>query len=220
MMSVEGWLLDGYIEGSDAVLWLKTPDGEAVSLRDRYRPCFYLKPKLEVEAERLQILLERHPNIIGVELERKYLTLQMSRKAEVLKVEVNHPSAMSRVISDMEKLHVVEEFFNTDLLHIQRYIFSRDLPPTCRLKAEYDRGRRLRKINTLDDEYEIRLPPFTKLIFKAEVEDALSRHGETRIARITVLEDGSPIIFDGSEEAILESFQEYVRERESRLSHS
>ncbi|HIE18747.1 TPA: hypothetical protein EYP75_03375 [Candidatus Bathyarchaeota archaeon] len=167
MMSVEGWLLDAYIQGSDALLWVKTSDGEAVILHDRYRPCFYLKPKLGVEAEHLRILLEGHPNIAYVEIERKFLTLQMSRKMEVLKVEVDHPSAVKRVISDLEKIHAAEEFFNADLLHIQQYLFRRNLPPTCRLKAEYDSERRLRKIDILNDEYEIRPPPFTKMIFKA-----------------------------------------------------
>jgi len=214
MMSVKGWLLDAYIEGSRAVLWLKTESGEAVSLRDRYRSSFYLKPRKEAEPESLQRILESHPNISDVRLERKYLDLHMKRKAEVLKVEVNHPSALSRVISDVKKLHMAEKFFNTDLLHIQQYLFGMDLPPTCRLKAEYDSNLQLNRIKILDDDLEIKPPSFTKLLFKAEVEDAFSKRQEKRIKRIIILEGSSPIIFDGGEDSILESFQKHVIEKD------
>ena len=42
-----GWILDVYIEDNEAVLWIKTEDGNVLKLFDTYEPVFYIQPKNE-----------------------------------------------------------------------------------------------------------------------------------------------------------------------------
>lgn len=40
-----GWLLDPYIRGKDAHVWIKTVEGESMHLSERYRPFFIAQPQ-------------------------------------------------------------------------------------------------------------------------------------------------------------------------------
>ena len=42
-----GWILDVYIEDNEAVLWIKTEQGQVLKLIDDYEPVFYIQPKNE-----------------------------------------------------------------------------------------------------------------------------------------------------------------------------
>ena len=42
-----GWILDVYIEDNEAVLWIKTEEGQVLKLIDYYEPVFYIQPKSE-----------------------------------------------------------------------------------------------------------------------------------------------------------------------------
>ena len=42
-----GWILDVYIEDNEAVLWIKTEEGQVLRLIDNYEPVFYIQPKTE-----------------------------------------------------------------------------------------------------------------------------------------------------------------------------
>jgi len=66
-LQVTGWVLDVYIQGDKAVLWVRTEDGKVLRLTDRYAPSFYVKPKDSSGIEELAALLRTHPNIILVE---------------------------------------------------------------------------------------------------------------------------------------------------------
>jgi hypothetical protein len=39
------WILDVYIEDNEAVLWIKTEQGQVLKLIDDYEPVFYIQPK-------------------------------------------------------------------------------------------------------------------------------------------------------------------------------
>jgi len=60
-MKHRGWLLDPYIQGKYAILWLKTVDGEIRRLRDRYTPSFYAEPEEGFKAEEVALLLGENP---------------------------------------------------------------------------------------------------------------------------------------------------------------
>ena len=42
-----GWILDVYIEENEAVIWVKTEQGQVLRLIDDYEPVFYIQPKSE-----------------------------------------------------------------------------------------------------------------------------------------------------------------------------
>ena len=42
-----GWILDVYMENDEAVLWIKTDEGQALRVIDNYEPVFYIQPKTE-----------------------------------------------------------------------------------------------------------------------------------------------------------------------------
>ena len=55
--------------------------------------------------------------------------------------------------------------FNTDLLHVQQYLFTKlGIEPTSKVKVEYD-GSRLLEVTKLDDEDDVDPPPFSMLYF-------------------------------------------------------
>jgi hypothetical protein len=57
MTRCTGWLLDVCIEDDQAVLWIKTKDGNTLKLIDDYEPCFYIEAKSKKDGiELFQIL--------------------------------------------------------------------------------------------------------------------------------------------------------------------
>ncbi|MEM3079670.1 MAG: hypothetical protein QXF21_05060, partial [Thermoproteota archaeon] len=132
MKQTRGWLLDVNVAGSEAVLWLKAEDGDVIRLTDKYRPSFYIKPKDASEIERLAAMLINHPNVVGVKCESKYASLS-SKKTRVLHVHVDSTKKYRRVLRDMAEDSGVEALYNVDLLHVQWYLFRKDLPPTSKI---------------------------------------------------------------------------------------
>ena len=59
MTRCTGWLLDVYIEEDQAVLWIKTEEGNTLKLIDCYEPYFYIEPKSERDGmELFQIFMD------------------------------------------------------------------------------------------------------------------------------------------------------------------
>jgi len=68
-----GWILDVYIENNEAVLWIKTENGQVLKLIDEYEPVFYIQPKNEkCGKEIFQILqdLELVRDKMGIQIHR------------------------------------------------------------------------------------------------------------------------------------------------------
>ena len=214
MPQIEGWILDVYIEDDRAVLWIKTADGRTLRLKDRYAPSFYMKLADGIEVEWLIKALEEHPHITEVKEESKYLSLSSNRKSEVLHVFVDSARNFRAVLNDVRGLGAAEAYFNTDLLHVQRYLFERNLPPTCMASIAYDDKCMLRSFSILDDNLEIEPPPFTVVIFDINAEKPSWKAKSSPVTMITVYDPSlKPIeIFDGSEASVLQSLAEYVEE--------
>lgn len=134
MQSIRGWILDVYIEGSEAVLWLKSEDGRVIRLTDRYEPSFYVEPEEPSQIEELLSILSIHPNITFVEHERKYTSLSLE-KTDVLHIYVDSVQNYKKVLFDLEKIRGIKSYYNLDLLHVQWYLFKRSLPPTSKVKV-------------------------------------------------------------------------------------
>jgi DNA polymerase elongation subunit (family B) len=214
MMQTRGWLLDVNVIGSEAILWLKTEDGEALRLTDIYRPSFYIKPKETFEIERLASMLINHPNVVGVKCEVKYTSLALE-KARVLRVIVDSTRNYRRVLKDIAEDSGVEALYNVDLLHVQWYLFRRDLPPTSKVQVSCDERNKLASLEVIDDSLEIRPPPFTSIIFDIEIlSGKLTPNLDADpISKIIVFNEQLELTetFEGKEENVLRDFSEYVR---------
>jgi hypothetical protein len=63
----------------------------------------------------------------------------------------------------------VAELFNTDLTHLQNYLFTKlRIEPTSKVEVEYDDKSHLQKIKKLNDEDVLAPPPFSILYFEVE----------------------------------------------------
>jgi len=214
MPHIEGWILDVYVEDDRTVLWVKTADGRALRLTDRYTPSFYMKPRDDIMVEWLIKVLEEHPHIVEVREEFKYLSLNANCRSRVLHVFVDSARNFRAVLNDVRGLGAAEAYFNIDLLHVQRYLFEKDLPPTCMASIAYDDECRLRSFSILDDSSEIEPPPFTTMIFDISIEGRSRKTRSSPVTMITVYDlDLRPIeAFDGPEASVLQSFAEYIED--------
>jgi hypothetical protein len=132
-----GWILDTYIEGDEAILWLHTEDGEVIKLRDEYHPSFYILPKNKEDCEQLFSLLQREPSVLKALWEHKYTNLK-SEKKELLHVTLKNTANFKRMIRKLEGHESVKELFNVDLLNIQQYLFLKlNIEPTSKVEVEY-----------------------------------------------------------------------------------
>jgi hypothetical protein len=107
----------------------------------------------------------------------------------------------------------VARLFNTELYHIQQYLFTRlKAEPTSKVQVEYDNERliSLTKIDELDLS-----PPFTILYFEVTTLSSLysldSHDINDPIKQITArYQEELEVIFADDEETILEDFCNYV----------
>lgn len=113
----------------------------------------------------------------------------------------------------------VQDIYNTDLLHVQQYLFTQlDVAPTSKVEVEYE-GHRLKAIRPLDDSLEIAPPPFTSLSFSIDVRAPFltPRVERDPIVSITACYGSEKCELDGTEDDVLEGFQELVREKDPDL---
>jgi len=216
-----GWVLDVYLDRGGAALWIKTEDGRAVKLTDRYEPDFYLELKDGVDPEAARDRILEHPNIADTPIERKYTSVNNREKSPVLHVQVDSPNNVKRVLRDLQKIPEIRQFFNTDILPVQNYLFKKHFAPTNKVEVEFDDEKRLLHITVLDDEKEIGPPPFTALIFEIEFqEDTLTPNAaKDPIRRITIRNDDLEArdVLEGGEEEIMREFEQSVKEADPDL---
>jgi len=215
MQHLNGWLLDVYIDGGTATLWIKSDEGEAVRLTDSYAPSFYIKPSDLLEIERLISTLKTHPSIVSIKHEKRFASFSLER-SDVLHVYVTSIQEYRRVLSDLANVEGIEAYYNVDLLHVQRYLFMKGLPPTSKMSLSRTKNNRLTSLKAIDDGSEIQPPPFTGLIFNIEVSsEKLSPNVETdSVSRIEVFDENlKPLkTFEEGEEKILLGFSDFIRE--------
>ena len=70
---------------------------------------------------------------------------------------------MLTLLKKLEKDYRVKQFFNTDLSHVQQYLFHRlKVEPTSKVEVQYD-GSKLVELTKVEDEDDISPPPFSLL---------------------------------------------------------
>src|SRR5918911_1189249 len=96
----------------------------------------------------------------------------------------------------------VKQLFNTDLLHVQQYLFTKlKIEPTSKLKTEYD-GSKLLEIIRVNDEDDVHPPPFSLLYFDLHTYSGLLA-SEDAIRIIKVRYGEEDVVFVDSEENVI-----------------
>ena len=211
-MKTTGWILDVYVEDEGAVTWFRDVDGSHLKLLDHYNPRFYVLPKAGHENEVLSAL---GSNVGSVSTEEERVNLGGEKK-RVISVTLNGLKDYRRILRALEAFPQVQDIYNTDLLHVQQYLFtSLDVAPTSKVEIEYE-GHRLRSIRPLDDSLEIAPPPFTVLSFSINVRCPFltPRVERDPITSITARCGCEEYQLGGAEAEVLEGFQGLVRDKD------
>ena len=213
MNKAVGWIFDTYIQDENAVIWLRTDDDAVLRLTDAYSPSCYLLPRNEDDERRLFQLLLDSPHIKSVALEEKYVTLDKETKS-LLHIHVDHAFNYGKLTRIIERLPHVEALYNTDLLHIQQYLFTQlGVAPTSKIVIDYTNEKRVNALKRIDDFEEIPPPPFTSLLFDIHT-DSLRRYPNPRrdpITGVDVRYGQKTHVLQGREQAILEQFASLVK---------
>jgi DNA polymerase elongation subunit (family B) len=205
MAYATGWILDVSIEQNRAIVWIRTSEGQIIRLFDNYEPTFYILPK---GAEIFQKLSNEN-SVRKVEWVNKSTDLfdhQMKRLICIYP----EPVVYYKTVRKLEKDPMVAELFNTDLTHLQNYLFTKlKIEPTSKVEVEYDDKSHLIKIKKLNDEDVFAPPPFSILHF--EIEPSLD--ADDIILEIRARNE-EEILFEGEEGAILNEFCDYVQKED------
>lgn len=161
-MEEEGWLLDVYItKHNTAVLWIKLQNGKAIRLLDRYMPTFYVRAKGWGEEWELSRLLSESQAVNSVYSEEKYISLSSQKKERLLRVEAAGLKEYRNLVRGLERSQLVAELYDTDLRHVQKYLFTRlGIEPTSKVRLGYD-GDKLIWMSKINDDDNDNSPPFS-----------------------------------------------------------
>ena len=226
MTSSIGWLLDVYFETNSAVLWFRTEQGKSVRLRDNYFPDFFIEPNSGIDAEALTSCLLEHPQILRVDDEKKFTALDARERSDVLHVFVDSIKSFNPVLRSLQALHPqqVKAFYNTDLMHVQRYLFSKSLVPMAKVEFYWNenssRFLRSKRINE-DGRFK---PPFSMLTFDLAIsgETLTPNPAKDPIVKIVIQGNYSEPLSErnndktigGSELDVLKEFEIQVNEQD------
>ena len=161
------------------------------------------------EPEEVAETMSLHPHVFRVEVEEKYTSILNREKSKVIHVFTCDTASFRVVKSDVEKLNVVKSWFNVDLYHFQRYLFSKTFAPTNKVEVEWNDEGKLVDIAVLDDSGEVSPPPFSSLLFEVSVKSEKLTPDVKRdpIKRISLQSGGETVEnLEGDETAILSRF--------------
>jgi DNA polymerase elongation subunit (family B) len=227
MKTCAGWLLDIYIEDDKAILWIKTQDAKVIKLTDDYRPSFYILPKNEHDRKELLRILSQQVDIVQ-ELccEQKPTNLFDSNGniKSLIFVGISSVRAYKHILKKLENDPRVQQLFNTDLLDIQQYLFTKlKIEPTSKVRVEYD-GFKLYGISKIDDMEPVP-PPFSLIYLEIKTANSYYKENsfdsnlsyiDSPILTIRVRnENNEHVCFqDCKEEEIIRNFASYVIDRD------
>jgi DNA polymerase elongation subunit (family B) len=214
MANCIGWLLDVSINNDYAIVWIKTEKGQILKLRDSYHPGFYILPRNESDGLYLFQILSREEEI-AVSWVDKYTNLfDRTNQRKLLYVQLQFLRYYQSLVKKLQNDCRVKQLFNTDLLHVQQYLFTKlRIEPTSKVKVEYDDRLKLLGIVKLDEYNDVNPPPFSLLYFDLHTYSGiLASEDAIRLIKVRYGED--EVVFDNNEEkVILQQFSDYVQER-------
>ena len=220
MDSSIGWLLDVTIEQNRATMWIKTIGGKNLKLIETYQPNFYVLPKNEYTGAELFQILSQQPKIKKVEWKNKFTDLfDYDRHGKKNLICVYPESVVYYKIlpKSLEKDPRVAQLFNTDLSHVQQYLFTKlKIEPMSKVEVQYDKNEtRLINLTKINEELTVAPPPFSILYFEIHTASSLYNLGphdvNDPITEIRIRYQEEPeISLEGNEDIILKDFCEYV----------
>ncbi len=213
MNKAVGWIFDAYIEDEEAVIWLRTDENKVLRLTDPYSPSYYVLPRDEDDERELIQLLQASPNIRSITYEEKHTTLGEGDESRLLHVTVDKASNFTKLVKRTELLPPAKTLYNTDLLPVQQYLFTRlRIAPTSRIELDYDSKQQVTSVRLIDDSEEIRPPPFTSLLFDTHADDLrlcpTPRRGPITSIEVRYGTETWPL--QGSEQAVLDQLVSLV----------
>jgi hypothetical protein len=166
LTSCTGWLLEVSIDNDHAIPSIKTEEEQILKLRDSYRPGFYILPRTESDGLHLFQILSREEEIAVRWEEDKLTDLFNSNKTrKLIHIQLRSLRYYQPLLKKLENDYRVKELFNTDLLHVQQYLFTKlKIEPTSKVEVEYE-GSKLLGAVKIDDEDGVNPPPFSMLYF-------------------------------------------------------
>lgn len=223
LSSCIGWLLDIAIEQDKAILWIKTEDKKILRLTDAYHPHFYILPRDEQDGNILFHILSQQSIVKKVSWEEnKYTNLfESGLKDKLIYVCLESVRHYEALLTELKKDSRAKQFYNTDLTHVQQYLFhTLKLEPTSKIKIQYDDSK-LIKISKLADEDIISPPPFSILYVsihtfsgKFNPEDPVTKV-KSRYEDTTDDSRNAETVFDSNqEEDIISGFCNYVQAKD------
>ncbi len=211
MTSCIGWLLDVCIDNDHATLWIKTEDGRILKLIDSYHPGFYILPRNESDGSYLFQILSREEEIaVRWEEDKRTNLFDSNKESRLIHIQLQSLRYYQPLLKKLTEDCRVKQFFNTDLLHVQQYLFTKlGIEPTSKVEVEYD-GSRLLEVLKIDDEEDVHTPPFSMLYFDLHTYSGiLALDDAIRVIKVRYEENED--VFDSSEEkVILQQFSDYI----------
>ena len=213
-----GWFFHVSIEQ----LWIKTINKKILRLTDSFQPSLYILPRNESDGLYLFHVLSQQSIVAKVRWEEDKFTNLFdhnctTKKEKLICVYPQSTQYYISILKILEKDPRVKQLFNTDLSYIQQYLFTKlRIEPTSKVEVEYD-GTKVIKINKVDDEQEISLPPFSLLYFDVQTFSGKFTL-EDPIRMISIRYDGNGdskeqehVSFQSEQEnIILQDFSNYV----------
>jgi DNA polymerase elongation subunit (family B) len=217
MVHSTGWILDVSIEQNRAIIWIKTTEGNILRLTDTYRPNFYILPKDEDAGATLFQILSQESVAKKVEWEYKFTDLFDPESRELKRlicVQAESILSYKSILNRLDKDARVAQLFNTDLSHIQQYLFMKlRIEPSSKVEIEYDKDdSRLLKINKINED-EVAPPPFSILYFDMHTSFSLNSDanlGDPIFQISARYQEESDVSFEDDEDSIFNEFHEYV----------
>jgi DNA polymerase elongation subunit (family B) len=228
MPSCIGWLFDISIEHGQAVLWVKTIDRKILKLIDSYQPSFYILPRNESDGLHLFQVLSQQTIVDKVRWEEDKLTNLFDRdcttaKKKLICVYPQFIQYYAPILKILEKDQRVKQLFNTDLSHIQQYLFTKlRIEPTSKVEVKYEGIKLLRIIKVKDDEQEVSPPPFSLLYFDIQTSSGkFTSEDPIRMISVRYEDNGDSkekeehVSFQSDEEnTILQDFSNYLLDKD------
>src|SRR5919206_3436648 len=138
----------------------KTTYKKILKLTDSYQPSFYILPRSESDGLYLCQILSRQQDIVEqVRWGENKLTdlfdydcTNKRKKKKLIYVQIQSTRYYQPLLKKIGEDSKVKQLFNSDLLHIQRYLFTQlRIEPTSMVKVEYS-GSKILQITKIDDD--------------------------------------------------------------------
>jgi len=206
-----GWILDVYIEDNEAVLWIKTEDGEALKLIDDYEPVFYIQPKDEKCGEEIFQILQDLELVKELRWDCKCIHINSDTKHNLIYVRchlIHHYNLLLKVLQHETLQQRINQLFNTRLSHIQRYLFSElNAQPSTKVQIEHEDGN-LVSISEISGHENYRLPLSTMQVEVTPFTEQEILDADDPIKSIRIRHDCIDLVLEDDESTMLAAFAE------------